>query len=366
MMMMMMHGARRGLSVVARHMRQQQQGGTRSLPVRLHPQTAQLAQQQGRWNRLSPWTVAVMQQSGLQERSVGKFVAFGIIYTLGVLGGLLVYQTINAKDVTDQERRETWETIANSYDKDIHDSERSTGVLKQRQQLLQQHAAGHVLEVAAGTARNLPFYPPAVSQLTLCDQSQAMIDEARAIVQDFDTQHPHHTIAYHTVETGAASSDNVHDAGSREQPEANIAVDFLTGGTEALPFPANTFDTVVDTFGLCSFDDPVTALREMLRVCKPGGKVLLLEHGTSHWLPPVSLYLSWRARCHAARWGCWWDRDIRAIVDDATRQYEQGGCDASTDANASAAPSPQPRVRVEKAASFHLGTGYAYVLHKQR
>ena len=46
-------------------------------------------------------------------------------------------------------------------------------------------------------------------------------------------------------------------------------------------FANDTFDTVVDTFGLCSFDDPVNALNEMARVCKKDGKVLLLEHGKS-------------------------------------------------------------------------------------
>ena len=43
-------------------------------------------------------------------------------------------------------------------------------------------------------------------------------------------------------------------------------------------FADNSFDTVVDTFGLCSFDDPVKVLVEMQRVCrKDGGVILLME-----------------------------------------------------------------------------------------
>ena len=51
-------------------------------------------------------------------------------------------------------------------------------------------------------------------------------------------------------------------------------------------FPAHSFDTVIDAFGLCSHEDPVQVLREASRVCKPGGQILLLEHGKAHtgWL----------------------------------------------------------------------------------
>ena len=54
-----------------------------------------------------------------------------------------------------------------------------------------------------------------------------------------------------------------------------------------LPYGDGAFDTVVDTFGLCSYEDPIAALREMRRVCQPGGQVLLLEHGRSY-LPPLN------------------------------------------------------------------------------
>lgn len=82
---------------------------------------------------------------------------------------------------------------------------------------------------------------------------------------------------------------------------------------EQLPFADNSFDTVVDMFGLCSYDDPVRALREMSRVCKPGGKLLLVEHGRGD-TPRVNNHLDKWAPRHAKNWGCWWNRDIRRVV----------------------------------------------------
>ena len=46
-----------------------------------------------------------------------------------------------------------------------------------------------------------------------------------------------------------------------------------------LTYADDTFDAVVCTFVLSSSDDPATVLSECYRVCKPGGKVLLLDRG---------------------------------------------------------------------------------------
>ncbi len=63
----------------------------------------------------------------------------------------------------------------------------------------------------------------------------------------------------------------------------------------------------MDTFGLCSCKDPVKVLQEMNRVCKPGGRILLLEHGKSTWDFWNNL-LNKKAESHAQNWGCEWNR----------------------------------------------------------
>ena len=87
----------------------------------------------------------------------------------------------------------------------------------------------------------------------------------------------------------------------------------------ALTLPSATYDTVVDTFGLCSFEAPERALQEMARCCKPGGEILLLEHGVSSW----SLLAWWqqhRLNRHVVRWGCYWNRDILKMVEESGLQ----------------------------------------------
>jgi ubiquinone/menaquinone biosynthesis C-methylase UbiE len=80
-----------------------------------------------------------------------------------------------------------------------------------------------------------------------------------------------------------------------------------------LAFRDGSFDTVVSTLGTCTFPDPVEALREMRRVCRPGGRILLLEHGRSS-RPRVAAWQDRRAAKHAGYFGCWWNREPRETV----------------------------------------------------
>lgn len=64
--------------------------------------------------------------------------------------------------------------------------------------------------------------------------------------------------------------------GRQQQP----AIDFVAGDALALPFPDHTFDGVTISYGLRNVEDTSAALREMLRVTKPGGRVVIAEFST--------------------------------------------------------------------------------------
>src|SRR5262249_15516886 len=103
-------------------------------------------------------------------------------------------------------------------------------------------ANGQTLEVAVGTGLNLPYYAGDVD-LTGIDFSPAMLKVA-----------------------------------ARRASELGRTADLREADALALPFPDETFDTVVCTFGLCAVSDERRAVSEMARVLRPGALLLLADH----------------------------------------------------------------------------------------
>ena len=151
-------------------------------------------------------------------------------------------------DKQTRRQRTVWQKAAARYDRAMAPLER--GLLAGSREWIAERAHGRILEVAIGTGRSLEFYAPDVD-LTGVDLSPAMLRRAR-----------------------------------RRATELGIEPAFRVADVEHLPYDDASFDTVVCALGLCSIPRPDAAVREMARVLKPGGTLLLLDHIGSSW-PPV-------------------------------------------------------------------------------
>ena len=111
-----------------------------------------------------------------------------------------------------------------------------------RQKLWAKVDGHHILEVGVGTGKNFDYYP-ADARMTAIDFSPKMLGQA-----------------------------------ARNKGRKAVAVELDLMDVQSLSFADNSFDTVIGTFVFCSVPLPLKGLKELYRVCKPGGQVLLLEH----------------------------------------------------------------------------------------
>ena len=117
---------------------------------------------------------------------------------------------------------------------------------KQREKIVPL-AEGDVLEIGFGSGLNLPFYDAQkVTKIWGLEPSAGMRRKARTSV----------------------------DA-------SKIDVEFIDLPGEEIPLQADSVDTVLVTYTLCSIPDANTAIEGMRRVLKPGGQLLYCEHGVA-------------------------------------------------------------------------------------
>lgn len=137
--------------------------------------------------------------------------------------------------------RKRYDRLARFYDFLEAPMERSRFALW-RTKLRDRITGERALEVGIGTGKNLPYYPRDV-KMTAIDLSPRMLEKARKKASDL-----------------------------------GLEVDLREMDVQDLSFPDRCFDTVFATFVFCSVPDPVLGLEELRRVCKTGGRLLLLEH----------------------------------------------------------------------------------------
>jgi ubiquinone/menaquinone biosynthesis C-methylase UbiE len=154
------------------------------------------------------------------------------------------------------------------------------GAAEHRRRLVEE-AGGEVLEIGAGTGKNLPLYRAAERVVAL--------------------------------EPDSAMRARAHDAAR----ETWVPVEVMEGDATALPFPDASFDAVVFSLVLCTVPDLERALAEARRVLRPGGTLRFYEHvratdpHLARWQDRLERPWGWIGR------GCHPNRDTVAAVATA-------------------------------------------------
>ena len=304
----------------------------------------------------------------------GFLIALEIVYTYSSYRrSIAEYEDVDLPQNADVSSR--WLDMSRNFDDEVELSELVMFLHRKREHLCRQ-ARGNVLEVSAGTGRNMNLYElnsslPSedrrIRSLVFNDLSEIMLYQAqkkfeegqeKILKEDMKFIGPVHFVV------GDASDERL------------------------IRRPEGGFDAVIQTMGICSETNPVAFLKRLGELCRQpgekstgiyakvieqearqrledlkkakdygaveaeqdenlnaliieaggdlGGKILLLEHGRSY-LSFLNRILDNGAKMHADHYGCWWNKDIEQVVKDSG-------------------------LIVEKKRRYHFGTTYEYVL----
>lgn len=174
------------------------------------------------------------------------------------------------------------QALIKKFDKQAekHNKRRKNDQAYTFRQRLFKDAKGKVLEVAIGSGLNYPFYNSDI-ELTGLDFSHEMLKAAQDAAKDF---------AFHAT--------------------------FIQDDVERADFSENSFDTIISSGSLCAYQDPIKVLNSFQKWCKPGGKILMLEHGISR-NKLVGLAQKIINPLYVKAVGCHLNRDIAEMIQDS-------------------------------------------------
>ncbi len=173
-------------------------------------------------------------------------------------------------------RRKTYQRIARWYD--LLDAPFERKRYQPLRPLLFEGLKGRILDAGIGTGRNIPFYPEGAEMVGI-DLSPAMLSRAWA-----------------------------------RRSEVGREVKLMEMDVMHTSFDDNSFDAVVSSFLFCvlSLEHQLPALKELARICKPGGEIRLLEYNYSQ---------NPRKRFVMRLWAPWVRWAYGAAFDRNTHQY---------------------------------------------
>lgn len=185
-------------------------------------------------------------------------------------------QATDERDSTPVATRRKWDLASRSFDLLSFAEARRFGPHKRR---LFSQIRGATLMVAAGTGNDFQFFPPG-RDIVAIDISPKMLDRAAEKAAAYD--------------------------GAIRLHEMDVC---------ELAFGDASFDTVVTVCTFCSVPRPIAGLRELRRVLRPDGQLLMFEHVRSK-IGPLGIYLDFLTR-YTRRYGPDLNRDTLGNVERA-------------------------------------------------
>jgi ubiquinone/menaquinone biosynthesis C-methylase UbiE len=151
-----------------------------------------------------------------------------------------------------------------------------------RKSILSKITEEKILEIGFGTGINLKFYPENVKHIIGIDANEGMLKQAEQKIS-----------------------------------RSKIKIEIIHQSSESLPFEDESIDAVLSTYTLCSIKNVNSALKEIYRVLKPGGKYYFLEHGLAD--KPLTQKLQHLLNPIQNIWadGCNLNRNISKLISDS-------------------------------------------------
>ncbi|CEM03431.1 unnamed protein product [Vitrella brassicaformis CCMP3155] len=188
---------------------------------------------------------------------------------------------------TETDRLQAFDYMADKYEAAFRGFE---GLFADSRESVVRRARGHVLDMCSGNGQNFVVLGkvPTIKSLTCVECLDSMLSTIKNKLDDQEL----------------------------ERKPLHYPIYVFKADAERLPFPDQSFDSVLGALTLSSVEHPDEVLFEMSRVCKPGGRILIFDYHKPHW-KPLHIVYTWFTEASTEsvkEFGLTQDRDLIGLM----------------------------------------------------